>query len=1087
MRVHLLGVAILLGVSTAARAAPPTWPRAQEVWHEGFDAAALPDAWEDQGSGRIRLTAEAAARSSARGVAVDLSGEDQTYLQRYNLTPWPHREFPRDTYLRIAVNANGVTIPAGEAVSLIRMRDADWNVMAGVRLRQAGAAYEVVLELPDGSLDPVALPLEEGWHEVLLGCRPRDWIGLWVDDGAPQVVSGVSHPADVVQVVLLGKADGFWNGTTPTGTLYLDEATLLFAAWDALWVDAVAGDDTNEGDTDAAPLRTLGLAALLAAPGTTVHVAPGDYRESVVLPVDGAEGQPLRFVADGGRGTARILGSNPATDLAWTRLTDAGEIDLPAGVDPGTATIWKADLAPWGITAPPRFVGLRGPGSAFTRLPLAREPDWTVPTPWKHHELWWAAEGGSAVTTCDPAAEPDCDAEDRSDRWLLDYHDDATPLGVEPGSLASLGDVTGALVHVKDTLSGHYTFKRRVAETPEPGRVRLEMLPEGYTEGCWFDHDPANPALGWNSKYFLEGLSRFLDTPGEWWFDEATATLYVWTPDGQSPDAIGLEVSVRATGFDLSHRSHVELVDLDLALYDQDALLVSNSDTDADRSYGLTLTGLDVGWATRGLTLAQAPAAGSPAGSQIRGLILRDSRIHDIDSLAIFTWTGRPSTFVRPGITDLRIVHNEFARIGFRDNEQGGGVGLSFQRLDHLLFAHNHVHDIAHNGVTINEAQTTGRGYDLAPGEILTGDILIRDNLVERCVQNATDAGGIKLWGATADHSHCFRDVLVYRNLSRRNVGWAWVSEQRDNWTYHGRGGMGYYIDYAGGIHFFRNLAADNGLAGFMASGSWPDQGVVLANNTIVNSPLGYTLGTRGALGPDTTALLVTNTIFLHLQRWAFSIGEPRILQGNVSLDLDLFHQVGYEPWPNQAPGILAGHVDDTGFRSLPTLAEVQAFGLEPGGIEGDPQLAGFVPDPAEDAEQDLRLTAGSTLAIDTGGPLPASLLALLAKFGIDPSQKGAALDRGAIERDPAAPDDPFTLDVGPSSGVSDATPPWDVHYPDPDAGPGGGDDGDGTGCGCQAAAEGDGPALLLLGLIAGRIIRRRSRRREAGRQSESR
>jgi MYXO-CTERM domain-containing protein len=356
--------------------------------------------------------------------------------------------------------------------------------------------------------------------------------------------------------------------------------------------------------------------------------------------------------------------------------------------------------------------------------------------------------------------------------------------------------------------------------------------------------------------------------------------------------------------------------------------------------------------------------------------------------------------------------------------------------------------------------------------------VLVRDNLIERCVQNATDAGGLKFWGATADRSHCFRDVLVYRNLSRWNRGWAFVSEARDNWTFHGKGGMGYYIDFAGGIHFFRNLAADNGLAGFMASGSWPDQGVVLANNTIVNSPLGYTLGVRGELGSQTTQLFVTNTIFLHLQRWALSVGEPSILEGNVSLDFDLFHQVGYEPWPGQAPGILAGHVDDTGFRSLPTLAEVQTLGLEPSGATGDPRLAGFDPDPPEGFEQDLRLTSDSSLALDEGGPLPAALLALLTRFGLDPGAKGAALDRGAIEHDPAHPDEPFVLDVGPSSGVSDASPPWDADYPDPDPDPDPDGNGGKAGCGCHSAADPGASLALLLLLFAAIVVLRR--RREA-------
>jgi hypothetical protein len=52
----------------------------------------------------------------------------------------------------------------------------------------------------------------------------------------------------------------------------------------------------------------------------------------------------------------------------------------------------------------------------------------------------------------------------------------------------------------------------------------------------------------------------------------------------------------------------------------------------------------------------------------------------------------------------------------------------------------------------------------------------------------AADGGGLKFWGATADHSDTFRDVLVYGNISRNNVGWTWVSVKRTVGTGGGRG-----------------------------------------------------------------------------------------------------------------------------------------------------------------------------------------------------------------------------------------------------------------------------------------------------------
>ncbi len=45
---------------------------------------------------------------------------------------------------------------------------------------------------------------------------------------------------------------------------------------------------------------------------------------------------------------------------------------------------------------------------------------------------------------------------------LTDASSDAVPVGVEPGNLATLGDLTGATVVAIDTLQGHYVYRRTI-------------------------------------------------------------------------------------------------------------------------------------------------------------------------------------------------------------------------------------------------------------------------------------------------------------------------------------------------------------------------------------------------------------------------------------------------------------------------------------------------------------------------------------------------------------------------------------------------------------------------------------------------
>jgi hypothetical protein len=259
-----------------------------------------------------------------------------------------------------------------------------------------------------------------------------------------------------------------------------------------------------------------------------------------------------------------------------------------------------------------------------------------------------------------------------------------------------------------------------------------------------------------------------------------------------------------------------------------------------------------------------------------------------------------------------------------------------------------------------------------------------------------------------------------------------------------------------------------------------------MANNTFVDSPYAMGIGSRGAYAPTDTGFDVVNNIFLHHRRFVHSIDAPQILQGSARIDYNLYYLNGYEAWPQHTPGIMAGDVTSNAYQELPKLADVRAaINQEAHGVEGDPALASYDPNVTDGRWQDFRLTATSTLAIDQGVELPASLQALLAKFGIDTGQKGAALDLGAIEFDPTNPNAPLQIDVGPrDAGTAPATVPWSIPgsvdggatTPTGTAGTGGS-----GGCGCSLLGKSPAAGLswwCLLALGIAKLTSRRVRKR---------
>jgi hypothetical protein len=788
----------------------------------------------------------------------------------------------------------------------------------------------------------------------------------------------------------------------------IDESSALGIGVTDLFVDAAHGSDSNNGQAASTAFRTLQRAAEAAMPGTVVRILPGVYRETVRPRSDGTAVTPITYVAEDGPGTVTIRGSEASMSLTWTQLSE-NSIGLPQHVDP--SKVYVADLSGWSLTDGPRFVmALDSAGKVTARLPLAREPDWQVQTDWKYHEFWWTADGGSDVSPCDPSApgtDWECDLATRRATQLTDRSYYAEPAaGIQAGDLTSLGDLAGADLVSLDAKWGHYLYRRTiVSHDVTAGRITV-------TDVCLQDGGVSDPGLGWGSKYYIENHPALLDSPGEWWYDAADGRLYLWPLTAGDPASQSIEISKRDYGFDLTNRSYITLDGLALEIFNKNA--VDQVNYWAEKSHGNTLMNLTLRYANHGIFVEQSVRADQPAENVTRGFTLLDSEISHMDTHGLFMspwWDGAPSpdTFPRSGVYDTVIRGNEFHHLGFRAAEDNA-IGLEIQFPDRITFEDNHVHDVAHNGVqflwsVIDSAKSHGFSAD----EIKIGEILVKDNIFEDICQLTTDCGALKFWGEPPTN-HVFRDVLVTGNTFRDVAGWSYVATQRvgwwsggEAWEAQGQAGFGLYLDYASGIHAYRNVAYNNSYAGVMLAGTWRDGDLVFVNNTVANSLYGFRLSgiEHDTHGGSVNTQIINNLIIGNEGYGIYQCAADENF-GNLRIDHNLYFNNGWRLYA--AGGVWeAGNMAvrlPSGQEYYPELADIQnhPFQWETHGVDGDPHLLGYDPDdhePHDSSWPDFRLTSASEIAIDGGSVLPASLTALLGKFNVADPYAGSAFDIG--------------------------------------------------------------------------------------------
>ncbi|MDH4207413.1 MAG: right-handed parallel beta-helix repeat-containing protein, partial [Anaerolineae bacterium] len=568
------------------------------------------------------------------------------------------------------------------------------------------------------------------------------------------------------------------------------------------------------------------------------------------------------------------------------------------------------------------------------------------------------------------------------------------------GNQTTLRDLAGATLVAIDTVQGHWVCGNTiVAHNIPAGRVTLGQ--------------PCEPGLGWGSKYYVEGVPYLLDSPGEWWYDENSARLYLWPRTPGNPATMDIEITRRENGFSMDNRSYITLDGLTIEFYQDSAVYLGNTLT--QKSYHDTVRNATLRYANFGVYLHQEVRAGSPAENMIYGFTLEDSEIGHMDTHAIlyrYWWESNaaPDSYTRSGILNTTIRRNEMHHLGFR-GDNGSADGSAFYFAHGLRFEGNYVHDVAHNGAEfLRSVIQSPKAYDFEPLEIKTGEILIKDNVFERACQLTTDCGGLKIWGDPPD-THVFRDLLITGNVFRDTFGWAYVSEKRGHWSgglesdVQGMGGFGLYVDYASGIHAYRNIAYNNAHHDFMFSGTWRDGDIVYYNNIAANSLIGFRLG---GLPQDTHGNVNTqlvNNIMVNNEGYGLYL-DSRMDYGNLTIDHNLYFSNGWRAYEDG--GLWRAGDMAINWRSAPadyfqTLAQIRAnTEWETHGVEGNPLFWDYHVndhDLFDGSWPDFHLTSASAKALDRGTTaLPDSLMALLYAFEVTDFCRGQAYDIGRYE-----------------------------------------------------------------------------------------
>lgn len=265
------------------------------------------------------------------------------------------------------------------------------------------------------------------------------------------------------------------------------------------YVDAASGNDSTGTGATGSPWRTIQKCATTAGANNTCLIRSGTYRETVTPNANG-----MTFAPDTGA-TVTVSGA-----------------DLVTGWTVHSGNIYKSTGMTWTLGTGDNQVFVDGQAMNLARFPNA-SLDLSHPT-------WLTAD----------SSLPDVQVEGEYNPWVI--YDSALTQSNGFWNGAEVTLLAAGMYSEAGTVTSYVT-----------GQLSFTQLHDGQQR-------PMECPCGQQYKYYLSNVLGALDTAGEWYWDGTT--LYLWTPNSDSPAGHTVESKRRQFAFDLRGRSNTTVQNL---------------------------------------------------------------------------------------------------------------------------------------------------------------------------------------------------------------------------------------------------------------------------------------------------------------------------------------------------------------------------------------------------------------------------------------------------------------------------------------------------------------------------------------------
>ncbi len=627
----------------------------------------------------------------------------------------------------------------------------------------------------------------------------------------------------------------------------------VHAAGTIYYVSSASGSDTNDGLSENTPFQTIEkVNALELQPGDSVLFKCGDIWRADML----------HITQSGTQDSPITFGSYPASCADKPIISGSQPI---AAWAPHADNIYVADLSA-GANAGLFPHGINQLFSDSQRLPMGRWPNVDA-----------NESGGYTFVDASPAANRITDNELPS------------------------GDWTGAVIHIKTIR--WLLLNREVSGSSGQTLTLAEEI------SCWGGGD----CTGWG--YFINNHLQTLDQEGEWYYDQATNRVYLYS--SSSPTTI--EGSVVATDDDRSWGGIVLGKDMNEHISD---VVIENFSVQ--------------NWYRHGITTPT-----NLSGYENSRLTIRNNTVQHVDDIGInlATWVfdaqdggesgwrgGNAIHVVNNTVDDANnmginlyakssiIEYNTVKHIGLIKNLGKGGLGCGYSGSNctengaGIRVKLGKVADSANNNTLRgNRLEQIGHnGFDIfGPNNTLEQNVII-----EPCYTKG-DCGGVRTFGRDNLSSTDVHDVVIRNNIIVDSIG----NTDGDAERFKPLFGMGLYIDhYSRNVEVSGNTIINSTYTGILYQNSTGS----IRNNTLYKNSSGTMSAGQISLAGDATsvAAMQGNVLYglkVHAEAWNFArtlkVGSKNML---AAADNNYY----FHPYRE-------GHISADGDK---TLAEWQAY-----------------------------------------------------------------------------------------------------------------------------------------------------------------